>query len=344
MKKKIIIMLIIELFIGASIIPVAESISIKNEIISNNQGTNLIKPELINTICDDDCDRVDQYQREYFWCSWYENLGKFKAQSFQPSKSPLVKVKLYLMKEEYFETNITVSIREELNGDDLTYVSIDSDMIFSSFIWVDFDFPDIDVEPEKVYYIIFRVDKPEFNDIFWWADISSNALDKDPYTRGSAWYYSQDDGIWINYDENYPYADYIDHTFETYTYGDNIPPNKPIIKGPNIGKPGNKYNFSFVATDPDNDSLKYEIQWGDNSAIFSFSPIPSGEEMIMGHTWLEEGEYTISARAKDICGEYSEWATFEVEIAKNRAINTPLIKLLQQLPLLYQFFHRFLKI
>ena len=43
-----------------------------------------------------------------------------------------------------------------------------------------------------------------------------------------------------------------------------------------------------------------------------------GEDAVVSHTWNENGTYTIRAKAKDIHGEESDWATSTVSTTKNK--------------------------
>ncbi|KYK32862.1 MAG: hypothetical protein AYK22_01710 [Thermoplasmatales archaeon SG8-52-3] len=97
----------------------------------------------------------------------------------------------------------------------------------------------------------------------------------------------------------------------------NVPPNSPLINGPNQGKPGNEYDYTFRATDPDDDPVMYFIDWGDDTNEWTeFSD--SGEQITLKHTWSEEGNYIIKAKAKDINDAESDWTEFEIEIPRNR--------------------------
>ena len=117
--------------------------------------------------------------------------------------------------------------------------------------------------------------------------------------------------------------------YETNLFGDpalsffaieepqNNPPNKPDITGPNSGKPKIEYEFTFVTTDPDNNDVYYYVEWGDETNGSWFGPYPSGQEVILNHTWTKKEIYTISAKAKDIFDEESEWTILEIDLPKN---------------------------
>ena len=60
-----------------------------------------------------------------------------------------------------------------------------------------------------------------------------------------------------------------------------------------------------------------------NRAGEAYSPsraqaYPSGQEIVIEHTWDEEGTYTISAKARDDFNAESEWAYLEVTMPVNQ--------------------------
>ena len=96
----------------------------------------------------------------------------------------------------------------------------------------------------------------------------------------------------------------------------NDPPNKPDIDGPDVGKEGEEYEYTFTATDPDEDDLEFYIEWGDGEVEYWIGPYESGEEFAISHSWEEEGTYTIKATARDVYGEESICKNFQVTIEK----------------------------
>ena len=94
----------------------------------------------------------------------------------------------------------------------------------------------------------------------------------------------------------------------------NDPPSKPEIDGRTHGEPHQTYPYTFVSTDPDDNDVFYYIDWGDDTNTGWIGPFDSGEEITRSHKWDEEGTYTISAKAKDIFDEVSEWGYLEIEI------------------------------
>lgn len=99
---------------------------------------------------------------------------------------------------------------------------------------------------------------------------------------------------------------------------ENSPPALPEISGPSSGKSGVEYDFSFVTNDPDEDDILYYIDWGDGIIEEWIGPFASGQELILNHSWSENGRYFIKAKAKDIKYEESTWKTFVINIPRNR--------------------------
>jgi len=115
------------------------------------------------------------------------------------------------------------------------------------------------------------------------------------------------------------------------TVGNNQRPTAPLINGPTNGKAGIEYDYTFTATDPDDDDVYYYIDWGDDTFEKWIGPYSSGKEVIVGHSWSKEGIYTIKARAKDIHGTIGDWGTLEVTMPRNKvAMNNQLIQKLLQ--------------
>jgi hypothetical protein len=98
----------------------------------------------------------------------------------------------------------------------------------------------------------------------------------------------------------------------------NNPPNPPIITGPTRVPPG-RYEYTFNATDPNGDNIKYFIDWGDdNTEETDF--YPSGQEIELSHSFLNTSVYLISAKAIDILGMEGDWGTISVRISQSRQL------------------------
>ena len=122
---------------------------------------------------------------------------ELNAQSFKPTRENLTLVQLKLFKHGTPPANveITVTIRNDLNGTDLTSKTINADKagIKASGTWVYFDFNDITVIPEETYYIVCYANDGELegNCYCWLFGLN------DTYTRGEAWYYNNTAGKWM---------------------------------------------------------------------------------------------------------------------------------------------------
>jgi len=111
--------------------------------------------------------------------------------------------------------------------------------------------------------------------------------------------------------DNYP-------LMHPYYISENLYPYPPLIYGPTNGESGEEYEYTFLSLDPDDDYVYYFIDWGDGSYTDWFGPYSSGEEIARSHTWDDRGEYTIRAKAKDIYGAESDWATLPVTMPVNQ--------------------------
>jgi outer membrane protein assembly factor BamB len=106
------------------------------------------------------------------------------------------------------------------------------------------------------------------------------------------------------------------HAFHTF---DPNAPDAPEINGPTNGKTDTKYEYTFIATDPNGDDVYYYIEWGDHKVKDWFGPYHSDEEVKVNHTWKWEGTFTIKARAKDVNDLWGPYGTLKVTIPRTRA-------------------------
>jgi hypothetical protein len=92
----------------------------------------------------------------------------------------------------------------------------------------------------------------------------------------------------------------------------NSPPLAPSITGPSEGKIKVAIDYNFTTTDSDGDTVSYFIDWGDGTNSGWIGPYLSGEVVTKSHTWTKKGDYTITAKAKDIYGNESNWGSLSV--------------------------------
>ena len=92
----------------------------------------------------------------------------------------------------------------------------------------------------------------------------------------------------------------------------NNPPAKPVLTGASSGVINQAYNLSVVTTEPDGEDVYFLIDWGDGQVDEWVGPFNSGAIALIAHQWVEEGNYTIQVKAKDIFGAESDWGTLEI--------------------------------
>ena len=83
--------------------------------------------------------------------------------------------------------------------------------------------------------------------------------------------------------------------------------NSPQINGPIGGYPNVEYKYTFTTEDPEEDDIWLTIDWGDTTFEDWFGPFKSGQEVIAGHKWKQDGTYEIKAKSKDYW-DNSRWS------------------------------------
>jgi len=78
----------------------------------------------------------------------------------------------------------------------------------------------------------------------------------------------------------------------------NTPPAKPTLTGPSTGDIRVSYQYTVTAIDPDEGTLRYIINWGDNQDDIS-PVVASGQSYQFMHQWTTPGFYQIQAYAND---------------------------------------------
>ena len=112
------------------------------------------------------------------------------------------------------------------------------------------------------------------------------------------------------------------------------PPAAPTINGPTSGEPGTSYTFTFNSVDPDDDNVRFIIDWDDDTTETT-DFVGSGQDKQVSHTWTEEGTYFIKAKAEDEFGLVGPEATYTVTMPRNRVINSPFLNFLHIHPNLF---------
>ena len=126
----------------------------------------------------------------------------------------------------------------------------------------------------------------------------------------------------------------------TQVQATNEPPEKPIIDGVKIGEPHFNYDYTFVSTDPEENTIFYYVDWDDNTNSGWLGPYDSGHQITLTHSWNEAKVYHIHAKTKDIFNAESKWSTFGVIIPRNRAsyFGSLFLRILEKFPLLQRLF------
>ena len=94
------------------------------------------------------------------------------------------------------------------------------------------------------------------------------------------------------------YSEEISHTIAPL----NSHPTAPSVpSGPASGFIQTAHSFSTNASDPDNDQLEYEFDWGDGV-------ISGWGNSTQSHAWSSIGTYCVKSRARDVHGATSGWS------------------------------------
>ncbi len=131
---------------------------------------------------------VDQRQTElYNGLSLNDGMigENWNAQSFIPNQNTLAKIELELIAKGNVQP-ITVSIRKNMTGPDLTSASVligPMDLWRPILNWTTFDFPDIQVTAGETYYIVCQTIYSD-DSLYGWA--YAGASYDDPYSNGQA--------------------------------------------------------------------------------------------------------------------------------------------------------------
>lgn len=167
---------------------------------------------------------------------------------------------------------------------------------------------------------------PEFNNINTLSNsIANNFYDITGKTDGVYYYRVK------GYNTQYDWGDFSTISKVTVSIIQNEPPNTPDIDGPTSIKPGTEYTYVISTTDPENDSVYYYVDWGDDTNSGWVGPYTSGEEIELTHTWAKKGTYLVKVKAKDTYDEESDWTVLEITVPKNKfIINSIIVRFLEK--------------
>ncbi len=155
----------------------------------------------INFMNDDKNDNIDQIQdssSRHGQSGW---SGFKLAQSFVPIKQTLTKIELLVFKEGN-PPGVTISIREILDGDNITSIYLDGDEIYGELDadWYSFNFEEIELIPGQTYYIVWDQVEGNNENVIYWVFGENN-----PYINGCGW---KNIGSWVQLNlPDYPKPD-----------------------------------------------------------------------------------------------------------------------------------------
>lgn len=107
-------------------------------------------------------------------------------------------------------------------------------------------------------------------------------------------------------------------SFSMNAVNPNNPPTAPVISGPTSLQQYVNGSYSFVSTDPENDTLRYLVDWNRDGATDQIIPasgyITSGVSQGTTKNWSPSGATSFQARAEDSKGALSGWTVYAVTI------------------------------
>jgi len=228
--------------------------------------------------------------RTYNGGSCYNKTG----QSFKPDMDKITKIRLNMDKNvgAHIPTKpIRISIRDDINGNDIQFKDIDPDDIDEFEKYQTIIFNDYINTPDPYYFIVCRTLEPEVNEDKFYRVYYHDEC----YTDGNCLLLDETDTDWVDYF-------LIDNEFIAYGKNNlgNLPPYVPKRpSGPVLGNPGVEYDYYVSATDLEGDQVKYMIDWGDEISQW-MGPYSSGDVIEFSHYWTTSYKYDIRVKAKDI--------------------------------------------
>jgi len=243
---------------------------------------------------------------------YYANLSV--AQSFIPQKEILTRLQFLMARNSTTLYPCYLAVRDNLIGENLTIITVEPNKFpivngtptQEEMTWVEFDFKDITITPGHTYYLALYTANITEN-YYWIAGNGTNV-----YQNGTVFLSTDDGKTWFEFTN-------ADCCFKTFGIN-NEAPETPAIDGQTLGIDGVTYKYSFVAIDSDGDNISYCINWGDNTYTNWTGPFPSGEIVNISHSWMNEGNYDITVKAKDIFDAESDWSKLFPITIYNRPI------------------------
>ncbi len=235
------------------------------------------------------------------------------AQSFKPSVNMLTRVQILTHKSMVPSGDVKLSIRKDINGSDLTSITLTSELIPTTRTWVEFDFENISLIPNDIYYIVWT--PLDINMSYLWWGYDNNNFDS--YPKGEAWLCS--DGVWTT--EGFVFKDWC---FKTYGYHASLPPSTPTKPiGPTEGLSWHVFHYETNSMDPDGDDIRYGWDWDGDDVVDEWSEYyPCNETVNMSHSWDAAGTFYVKVKAEDM---YRTQSPFSDSLTVNITNDPPMI-------------------
>jgi len=116
----------------------------------------------------------------------------------------------------------------------------------------------------------------------------------------------------------------IEFNFNASQPVENLPPNKPVIKGPIKGYVGTEYGFSVIGTHPQGKKIRFGVDFDEDKIADQWLPedyVPSNTEVNFPKSWGTKGEKTIYAMAIDETGLKSDWAEHKINLVEPLSVD-----------------------
>ncbi|MCK4365897.1 MAG: hypothetical protein KAW45_07590 [Thermoplasmatales archaeon] len=166
---------------------------------------------------------------------------------------------------------------------------------------------------------------------------------------------SYEDGSWTYYAPSVgnivkvlPFDETVDFSLEmiatSYPGPDNpLKPETPA--GPTSGTIGHSYEYLTKAVDPNDDQIMYIWDWNGDMIPDEWTGFYDSDiNITTSHTWTKQGSYEIRAKARDTDGLESVWSDpLPVTMPRNRVVNRPFLKFLQNHPHMFPILQRLLQ-
>jgi outer membrane protein assembly factor BamB len=154
--------------------------------------------------------------------------------------------------------------------------------------------------------------KPDYNWFWDFGDGNSSTQQNPTHTYSSLGEFNI--VLTVTDDENTVSIDHTKANIEEIPQ--NNPPTLPTINGPTQGKINEKHDFILRSKDIDGDDIYYILDWGDGSHLDHYGPYQNDIDVLVNHTWSEQGDYTLKCKVKDIHDLESDWSSFNLNIPR----------------------------